>query len=98
MTMCLGFPGHVVELVEGCEGQLALVDVVGARRKVNVGMLDDPVQPGDWVLVHMGFAVERVDADEAQRALEGLELVGRSRDDAADDGFALPPDWHTSPG
>jgi len=80
--MCLGIPGQVVELVEGYDGQLAVVDVQGARRRINVGMLEDePPSPGDWVLIHMGFALERVDETEAQEALAGLELMGRPRDD-----------------
>jgi hydrogenase expression/formation protein HypC len=81
--MCLGIPGQVVDKVEGYGGQLALVDVEGAQRKVNIGMLEDQtLEPGDWVLIHMGFAVERVDEAAAQRALAGLELMGRPRDDS----------------
>lgn len=79
--MCLGIPGQVVELLAGYGGQLALVDVAGARRKVNIGMLDgDPPRPGQWVLIHLGFAVERVSADAAEAAMRGLELMGRPRD------------------
>jgi hydrogenase assembly chaperone HypC/HupF len=77
--MCLGIPGRVVELVEGYGGQLALVDVEGARRKVNIGMLDAPPPAGQWVLIHMGFAVELTDADGAREAMAGLELMGRPR-------------------
>jgi hydrogenase expression/formation protein HypC len=82
--MCLGIPGQVIEMVEGYGGQLALVDVQGARRKINIGMLELDQQVltrGDWVLIHMGFAVERVDAAGAEEALQGLELMGRSRYD-----------------
>jgi hydrogenase assembly chaperone HypC/HupF len=75
--VCLGIPGQVVELLPGFEGQLALVEVTGARRRVNVGMLEEVPRPGDWVLIHVGFAVERVDAAGAARALEGLQLMGR---------------------
>ena len=81
--MCLGIPGQVIEMVEGYGGQLALVDVQGARRKINIGMLEldqQVLNRGDWVLIHMGFAVERVDAAGAEEALQGLELMGRSRD------------------
>ncbi|MEV4537546.1 carbamoyltransferase HypF [Asanoa sp. NPDC049518] len=77
--MCLGIPGQVVELVPGYEGQLALVDVEGAARRVNVGMLDEPPEPGAWVLIHMGFAVELIDRVRARTALDGLELIGRGR-------------------
>jgi hydrogenase expression/formation protein HypC len=80
--VCLGIPGRVVEKLEGYGGQLALVDVEGAQRKVNIGMLEDEVlEPGEWVLIHMGFAVERVDAAAAEQAMAGLELMGRARDD-----------------
>ncbi len=78
--MCLGIPGRVIELVEGYEGQLVLVDVQGAVRKVNAGMLEDPVRPGDWVLLHLGFAVAVIDEAAAERALTGLELMGRPRE------------------
>ena len=78
--MCLGIPGRVVELVEGYAGQLALIDVEGAERRVNVGMLDQAPDPGDWVLIHLGFAVEVIDAERARIALSGLELMGRPRD------------------
>jgi hydrogenase expression/formation protein HypC len=83
-SMCLGIPGQVIELLEGYGGQLALVDVSGVSRKINIGMLDPEDQdlaPGDWVLIHMGFAVERIDAAGAEQALQGLELMGRPRDD-----------------
>jgi len=78
--MCLGIPGRVVELVDGFADQLALVDVQGAQRRVNVGMLDGPPQEGAWILIHMGFAMEVIDQEEAERALSGLELMGRPRE------------------
>jgi hydrogenase expression/formation protein HypC len=82
--MCLGIPGQVIQLLEGYGGQLALVDVSGAPRKINIGMLEldeQDLAPGDWVLIHMGFALERIDAAAAGEALQGLELMGRPRDD-----------------
>lgn len=82
--MCLGIPGRVVEKVEGYGDQLVLVDVVGGQSRVNLGMLDEDDQdlkPGEWVLIHMGFVVERVDAAAAEKAMVGLELMGRPRDD-----------------
>ncbi len=72
-------------MVEGYGGQLALIDVAGASRRVNIGMLEldeQHLSPGDWVLIHMGFAVERVDAAGAEEAMAGLELMGRPRDEA----------------
>ena len=75
--MCLGIPGEVVELMPGTEGQLAMVDVEGARRPVNIGMLEDlDVVPGDWILIHVGFAVEKVSKEKAGEALAGLQMLG----------------------
>ena len=83
--MCLGIPGQVIELLEGYGNQLALVEVAGVRRKINIGLLDEgPLEPGSWVLIHMGFALERVDPDGAERAMGGLELMGRPRDSDGD--------------
>jgi hydrogenase expression/formation protein HypC len=80
--VCLGIPGRVVAMVEGYGDQLALVDVEGASRKVNIGLLDPgAVGPGDWVLIHMGFAVERVDEQQAAQTRVGLELMGRGVDE-----------------
>ena len=83
--MCLGIPGQVIELLEGYGNQLALVEVAGVRRKINIGLLDEgPLEPGSWVLIHMGFALERVDPAGAERAMGGLELMGRPRDTDGD--------------
>lgn len=79
--MCLGIPGQVIEVLDGNAGQLAMVDVQGAIRTINIGMLDEPPAPGDWMLIHMGFAMELVDAAQAEEALSGLEMMGRPRDD-----------------
>jgi hydrogenase maturation protein HypF len=78
--MCLGIPGQVVAIADGYAGQVALVDVKGAQRQVNIGMLDQQPSPGDWVLLHMGFAVEAIDEEAAREALAGLELMGRPLD------------------
>jgi hydrogenase expression/formation protein HypC len=93
--MCLGIPGRVVAKVEGYGGQLALVDVLGSQKRVNIGMLEDHEQaalaPGEWVIIHMGFIVERVDEAAAEKAMAGLELMGRSRADADVPTGAPPP-------
>lgn len=79
--MCLGIPGRVVAMVEGYGDQLALVEVEGVSRRINIGLLDaGSVQPGDCVLIHMGFALERVDEKKAMQARWGLELMGRGVD------------------
>jgi hydrogenase expression/formation protein HypC len=77
--VCLAIPGQVVELVDP-ENQIAKVDVVGVRRNVNVGLLageNGGIEPGDWVLIHVGFAISRVDEDEARATRELLERMGQ---------------------
>ena len=79
--MCLGIPGRLVELMDVHE-HLAKVDVNGVGRVINIGLLEDEVlEPGDWVLIHVGFAMSKIDEEEAQRALEGLQLMGQAYDD-----------------
>jgi hydrogenase expression/formation protein HypC len=75
--MCLGIPGQVVRMLDGYNDQVALVDVVGEQRKVNVGMLpEETFLPGDWVIIHMGFVVEKTDKAGAEEAMAGLKLMG----------------------
>ncbi|WP_433522668.1 HypC/HybG/HupF family hydrogenase formation chaperone [Nocardia pseudovaccinii] len=76
--MCLGIPGRVVEIPDGYHGQIAVVEVSGEKRKVNIGLLDadQSAAPGDWVIIHMGFVVEKTDAAGAERAMAGLRLLG----------------------
>jgi hydrogenase expression/formation protein HypC len=74
----LAIPGQIVEITDEVN-RLASVDVVGVRRTVNVGLLDvdgDGVQVGDWVLIHVGFALSRVDEEEAAATLRLLEEMG----------------------
>jgi hydrogenase expression/formation protein HypC len=79
--MCLGIPGEVVELVDG-QPDLAKVDVSGVRRMINIGLLaDDPPAPGEWVLIHVGFALSKIDEDEAAAALEFLQGIGQAYED-----------------
>jgi hydrogenase expression/formation protein HypC len=76
--VCLAIPGRVIEIVDESR-RLARVDVAGVRRNVNVGLLDgegDGVDPGDWVLIHVGFAISRVDEEEARATRELLERMG----------------------
>ncbi|MGZ4492604.1 MAG: HypC/HybG/HupF family hydrogenase formation chaperone [Nocardioidaceae bacterium] len=77
--MCLGIPGQVVAIPDGYADQVALVDVEGAQRHINVGMLDAPPEPGSWVVIHMGFALEVVDEAQAREAMTGLRLMGSGR-------------------
>jgi hydrogenase expression/formation protein HypC len=72
--MCLAVPGQIVELID--EGKhLAQVDVAGVRRNVNVGLLDG-VGSGDWVLIHVGFAISQIDEEEALATRRLLEQMG----------------------
>ncbi len=80
--MCLGIPGRVVGIEDGYAGQIALVDVQGAQRKVNIGMLEAQPRAGSWVLIHMGFAMEVIDEAKAEQAMSGLEMMGRAREPA----------------
>ena len=63
--MCLAIPGQIVEITDAGAG-LATVDVAGVRRTVSVALLGDDVATGDWVLIHVGFALARVDEEEAR--------------------------------
>jgi hydrogenase expression/formation protein HypC len=76
--MCLAIPGQIVEVVDE-SNRLAKVDVAGVRRNVNIGLLDEDgvgVGPGDWVLIHVGFAMSKVDEDEALATRLMLEGMG----------------------
>jgi hydrogenase expression/formation protein HypC len=76
--MCLAIPGQVIEFVDE-PNRLARVDVAGVIRTVNVGLLDrdgDAAVPGDWVLIHVGFALSKVDEDEAATTLRMLQGMG----------------------
>ena len=75
--MCLGIPGLIVELVDPGH-HIAKVDVSGVRRNVNVGLLAGDVDVGDWVLIHVGFALSKIDEQEAQATREFLEQLGES--------------------
>ena len=81
--MCLGIPA---QLVAGDTGHpdLAMVDMGGVSRAINVGLLDDRPGPGDWVLVHMGFALQTMTAQEAQDALDALGAEREAADREAD--------------
>ncbi|CAN5233739.1 HypC/HybG/HupF family hydrogenase formation chaperone [soil metagenome] len=79
--MCLGIPGQLVELSVDND-QLARVDVAGVRRMINIGLREDEVlQAGDWVLIHVGFAMSKIDEAEAEVALASLKLMGSGLDD-----------------
>jgi hydrogenase expression/formation protein HypC len=75
--MCLAIPGKIVEIVD-VENSIAKVDVGGVRRNVNIGMLDAAdTHVGDYVLIHVGFAMSKVDEKEAEATLQLLEELGQ---------------------
>jgi hydrogenase expression/formation protein HypC len=76
--MCLGIPGEIVELMDD-RPDLAKVDVSGVRRAINIGLLEnEQLEPGDWVLIHVGFALSKIDEGEAKAALDFLEGIGQA--------------------
>ena len=85
--MCLGIPGQIVEIVDR-ENRVAKVDVSGVRRNVDVGLLwegPEAVGPGDWVLIHVGFAISRIDEGEAQETLRALQALGTPYEEEMND-------------
>lgn len=75
--MCLGIPGRVVALCDN--PHLATVDILGEERTINIGMLDEgTLAPDDYVLIHVGFAMNKIDAAGARQALDGLQLMGNN--------------------
>ena len=74
--MCLGIPGQVIEMVDD-ENSIAKVEVSGVRRNVNVALVrPEGIAPGDWVLIHVGFAMSKIDELEAQETLRLLYGMG----------------------
>jgi hydrogenase expression/formation protein HypC len=76
--MCLAIPGQVVEIVDE-DNRLATIEVAGVRRTVNIGLLDvdgTAAAAGDWVLIHVGFALSKIDEQEAAMTLDLLEQMG----------------------
>lgn len=79
--MCLGIPGQIVEVTDA-DSMMGMVDVSGVRRAVNLacvigdGRIEDTI--GEWVLVHVGFAMSRIDPEEAAQTLKALEDLGEA--------------------
>lgn len=85
--MCLAIPGLVMQIVD-VDKRLAKVDVAGVQRKVNIALLDqdgEGVQPGDWVLIHVGFALSKVDEEEANATLQLLRGMGEAYEQELED-------------
>ncbi len=79
--MCLGIPGEIVEILPD-QPDLAKVDVSGVRRNINIGLItDEDPRPGDWILIHVGFALSKIDEAEAKAAMDFLEGIGQAYED-----------------
>ncbi|MGA3089762.1 MAG: HypC/HybG/HupF family hydrogenase formation chaperone [Terriglobales bacterium] len=76
--MCLAIPGQIVELFPD-QPTTALIDVVGVRRKVDLGLLQDDLPlKGDWVLIHVGFAMSRISEQDAGEQMRTLRMLGEA--------------------
>ncbi len=79
--MCLGIPGQVVDIVDDANS-IAKVDVSGVKRNVSVALVrSEGIAPGDWVLIHVGFAMSKIDEHEARETMKTLQLMGRAYSD-----------------
>jgi hydrogenase expression/formation protein HypC len=83
--MCLGIPGQIIAILDA-DQLLAKVDVAGVKRPVNIACIVDDAHPaascmGDWVLVHVGFAMSRIDEEEAQKTLALLSELGEAQEE-----------------
>jgi hydrogenase expression/formation protein HypC len=75
--MCLAIPGQIVKMLPGTD--LATADVSGIKRNINIGLLEgEGLAIGDWVLIHVGFAMSKVNEQEAKASLEFLETLGQA--------------------
>ena len=76
--MCLGIPGQIIDIVDD-ENSIAKVNVSGVKRNVNIFLVrPEGIGPGDWVLIHVGFAMSKIDEQEARETLEALRQMGEA--------------------
>ncbi len=85
--MCLAIPGKIIEMVDA-ENNIAKVDVGGVRRNINTGMLDG-TKVGDYVLIHVGFAMSKIDEQQAEETLRILKDLGEYQAEIADFGLEI---------
>jgi hydrogenase expression/formation protein HypC len=75
--MCLGIPGKIVDIVDDANS-IAKVDVSGVKRNVSIALVrPEGIEPGDWVLIHVGFAMSKIDEHEARETMKALQLFGQ---------------------
>jgi hydrogenase expression/formation protein HypC len=85
--MCLGIPGRIVEIIDE-DLTLAKAEVSGVRRNINIGLVhydEERVEVGDWVLIHVGFAMSKIDEKEAHATLRALEGIGEDYEQELED-------------
>ena len=79
--MCLGIPGQIVEMVDDANS-IARVDVSGIKRNVSVALVrPDGIEPGDWILIHVGFAMSKINENEARETMKALQIMGETYTD-----------------
>jgi hydrogenase expression/formation protein HypC len=79
--MCLGIPGQIIDIVDDANS-IAKVDVSGVKRNVSVALVrPEGIEPGDWVLIHVGFAMSKIDEAEAHETMKALQLMGQAYTD-----------------
>ncbi len=79
--MCLGIPGQIVDIVDDTNS-IARVDVSGVKRNVSVALVrPEGIGPGDWVLIHVGFAMSKIDEIEARETMKTLQMMGQAYSD-----------------
>jgi len=84
VRMCLGIPGQIIDIVDDANS-IAKVDVSGVRRNVSVALVrPEGIGPGDWVLIHVGFAMSKIDEVEAHETMKALLLMGQTYTDELD--------------
>lgn len=82
--MCLGIPGQIIDIVDD-ENSIAKVQVSGVKRNVSIALVrPEGIEPGDWVLIHVGFAMSKIDEVEAHETMKALELMGQAYSDELD--------------
>jgi hydrogenase assembly chaperone HypC/HupF len=89
--MCLAIPGQIVDVQPG--GHLATVEVSKVRRTINIDLLEDPPAAGEWVLIHVGFAMNRISAERAAEQLRLLAMLGEDAQAMAElEGYEFGPE------
>ena len=96
--MCLGIPGRIVEMREDAGLAMGMVDFGGVRREVCLAYVADEVEVGDYAIVHVGFAISKVDEDEARRTFEALREMSQLEElewmaELADNAEGLRAPW-----